>query len=200
MAAEKKNGKKKLNMDEIASLSRDIIDDIEVPDIEGLDIPQHLKDSVKKGATNDLEEIEKQLGITARETNHAEDRNIIFGMPENAGDTGDDEEGYEESEEDAHGRFDIKIADDRMSVTIDLYPSSGLGRPLSIGAIRTKINAMKIVYGLNIDLLERLVEKVEESKKEKSGIIIARGTPPKEGKGGSIEFKFSESDDIFNEE
>jgi len=200
MATENKNNKKKLDLDGIESLSRDIIDKIEVPDIEMLDIPQPLKDGVRTAGTGDLEEIEKKLGITARDTNHAEDLNIIFGVSENAGDTGYDENDYEEGEEDTDGRFEIRIAEDRMSVTIDLYPSSGLGRPLSFGAIRTEINDMKIVYGLNTDLLERIVKKVEESKKEKSGIIIARGTPPVEGKNGRIEFKFGESDNIFNEE
>ncbi|MBN2322664.1 MAG: DUF342 domain-containing protein [Spirochaetes bacterium] len=198
MAAEKKNGKKKLDIDGLESLSRDIIGEIDVSDIEGMDIPQHLKDSVENAGA--LDEIEEQLGISVGDTDHAEDRDIIFGVPAGTVDTDEDAEEYEEEKEDADGMFDIKISDDRMSVTIDLYPSTGLGRPLSMGAIRTKINDMKIVYGLNIDLLERLVEKVEESKKEKSGIVIARGTPPKEGKNGSVEFKYGESDDIFNEE
>lgn len=197
MATDSNNGKKKLDIEGMESLSRDIIDMIEVPDIDMLDIPQRLKDGVRNAGKGDLEEIEKQLGITPLDTYHAEDRNIIFGVPET---TGDDEEGNEPGEEDTDGRFEIRIAEDRMSATIDLYPSSGLGRPLSFGAIRTKINDLKIVCGLNIDLLERLVKKVEESKKDKSGIIIARGIPPKEGKNGSIEFKFDESDDVLNRE
>jgi len=197
MATDGNKGKKKLDIVGMESLSRDIIDKIEVPDIDKLDIPQRLKEGVKNGGKGDLEEIEKQLGIMPPDAYHAEDRNIIFGVPEK---TGDEQESEEPGEEDTDGRFEVRIAEDRMSATIDLYPSSGLGRPLSFGAIRTKINELKIVYGLNTDLLERLVKKVEESKKDKSGIIIARGIPPKEGKNGSIEFKFDESDDVLNRE
>lgn len=107
------------------------------------------------------------------------------------------EEG-EEDEESVDGKIDVSIAEDRMSASINLYPSRGGGKPLTFEAVRQRLSSMNIVYGVQYDFLKRLIESVEESKREKSEIIIARGKPPEEGKDGGIEFHFSDSEDILS--
>ena len=84
-----------------------------------------------------------------------------------------------------------------MSVTIDLYPSEGNGQPLTLESVKAKLDTMKVVYGINYELLLKLITKVEKTKNVKKGIIIARGQPPKEGKNGWIEYKFSDHEDVL---
>ena len=195
VSASDKNGRKKRDIDGIETLSREIIDEIEIPDIEELGIPGELKESVKNAGPESLREMEKKLGL-----GDIEEETDTVSFTEKESDVLPDGEVYDPDSYNADGRFEIHVADDRMNVTIDLFPSAGGGRPLSLGAIRTALNDMKVVYGVNTDLLERIVKKVEESKSEKAGVAIARGTPPAQGKDGTIEFLFGESDEIFEDE
>jgi uncharacterized protein (DUF342 family) len=112
----------------------------------------------------------------------------------------DSEVEREQQGEKVDSRVEIRISDDKMNVLIDLYPSKGAGVPLSFEKVKTQLHSMKVVHGVNYELLKRLVENAERTKQAKSGVAIAQGTPPEEGKDGSVEFLFSENEDILQYE
>ena len=87
-----------------------------------------------------------------------------------------------------------------MSASISLFPSKGTGIPLNLNIINKAVKSLNIVYGVNYDLLKELVIKVEESKTEKTGVVFAQGTPPREGRDGAIEYNFSETEDVLKEQ
>jgi len=71
-----------------------------------------------------------------------------------------------------------------MTAIINLYPSRGEGKPLTMDRLKEALNSSGVVYGINNDLLEKLLKNVEERKEEKRGVIIAQGTLPEQGKEG----------------
>ena len=182
----------KIDIKSIEDVARDIIETTDIPDIDNIDLPEHLKEQLMDAGLSELDELEKELGIDGGH----------FLFRSDAGPPAQQIEQEEtcECEQDKVGEFEIYLGEDRMSVTIDLYPSRGKGGLLTYERVKEKLDALNVVFGVNYDLLTKLVEKVEESGSEKIGIVIARGKFPEEGEDGRIEFKFSESDAIFREE
>lgn len=92
------------------------------------------------------------------------------------------------------GRVEIEIGDGGMTATVDLYPSEGSGRPLTTDLVRDALKKNNIVYGIDRDLLRKVVRAAEKEKSVKVGVVVARGTSPEEGRDGGIEFLFSENE------
>jgi len=181
-----------IDIKNIEDVARDIIETTDIPDIDNIDLPENLKEQLMDAGVSELDELEKELGIDGG--------HFLF-----SSDTGPHERQVKqeeacECEQDKDGEFEISLSEDRMSVTIDLYSSRGKGVPLTYERVKEKLDALNVVFGVNYDLLTKLVEKVQGSGSEKIGIVIARGKFPEEGEDGRIEFKFSESDAIFREE
>jgi hypothetical protein len=196
-----KNNSKKTSMEDIEDIARDIINEIDIADLTEIDIPDDVRGRIESAGAEELDDLEGEFGLDTAKT---DSQRAISGNgpPFEAGSRNgldlqiDDEESAGETQ-DVDGSFELVLADDRMSATIDLYPSQGHGEPLSYKAVKQKLDSMRIEFGVNYDLLKKLVEKAEESGSTKTGIIIARGKPPADGKNGQIEFTFSESDNIF---
>ena len=173
------------------------------PEIEGAEIDEDLLRRLNEADASELDRIEQELGIGAvgEEEMQEPADSLVFGG-ENAEEDPDssvliDADVIQSEKVKVDGKFEIHIAEDRMSVTIDLVPSRGAGIPLTFEKVRDKLLSMKVVYGVNHDLLKRAIETAERTKEEKKGVLIAQGTLPEEGKDGSIEYQFSESADIF---
>ncbi|KPJ89546.1 MAG: hypothetical protein AMS17_01520 [Spirochaetes bacterium DG_61] len=173
------------------------------PEIEGAGIDEDLLRRLNEADASELDRIEQELGIGAvgEEEMQEPADSLVFGG-ENAEEDPDssvliDADVIQSEKVKVDGKFEIHIAEDRMSVTIDLVPSRGAGVPLTFEKVRDKLLSMKVVYGVNHDLLKRAIETAERTKEEKKGVLIAQGTLPEEGKDGSIEYQFSESADIF---
>jgi uncharacterized protein (DUF342 family) len=185
----KKKNKKKLDVDDIEEKMKDIVDDLDLSDIDAIEVPGSVKERLESADTSDIEDIEKELGIEEEK------------LPDEVSDYEETEyqesENIEEERVNVDGSFTLSLKEDLMSVTIDLYPSHGDGQPLTVESVKDKLKSLEVVFGINYELLEKLVKKVEESKSEKKDIIIARGQPPKEGKNGWIEYKFGDSEDIL---
>jgi len=182
----------KIDIKSIEDVARDIIETTDIPDIDNIDLPERLKEQLMDAGLSELDELEKELGIDGGHFLSSSDAEPPERQVE--------QEEACECEQDKDGEFEISLDEDYMSVTIDLYPSRGKGVPLTYERVKEKLDALNVVFGVNYDLLTKLVEKVEESGSEKIGIVIARGKFPEEGEDGRIEFKFSESDAIFREE
>jgi hypothetical protein len=185
----KRKNKKKLDADDIEEKMKEIVEEIDLSDIDAIEVPGSVKKRLEGADTSDIEEIEKELGIDEEK------------QPDDARDHDEtdyqESENIEEEEANVDGSFTLSLEEDLMSVTIDLYPSHGNGQPLTVESVKDKLKSLKVVFGINYELLEKLVKKVEETKSEKKEIIIARGLPPKEGKNGWIEYKFGDSEDIL---
>jgi uncharacterized protein (DUF342 family) len=92
------------------------------------------------------------------------------------------------------GRVDVEVGDGGMTARVDVYPSEGDGRPLTTDLVREALKSRNIVYGIDRDLLRKVVRAAEKEKAAQVGVVIARGTGPEEGRDGEIEFLFSESE------
>ena len=198
------SNKKKIekNLNQLKDQMGDIIKKLDVSDLDSADITKDLKEKIETSSPQELENIEKQLGIDNSMEEYikdVDDNNIEVPYAiETITEEGENENEEEKSEEETvDSSFNITVSDDKMTATIDLVPSRGNGKPLSYGNIKMTIEKMGIVYGVNYDLLKKLVESVEETKDIKKGVIIAQGTPPEEGEDGEIEFHFSESEDVL---
>jgi hypothetical protein len=209
MKAAKKKGGKKVDIENIENTARDIIDEVDILSTEDIDVPDNLQERIQTAGIGELDQLEKEYGLDNGNTSYQQmdDRENISSNDAVVDDeplTGDrfpyEDEKTVEKLHDADGSFKLTLAEDNMSVTIDLYPSKGNGDPLTFEAVNKKLESMKIVFGLNYDLLKKLIQKVEESGSEKTGIIIARGKSPTDGKDGRIEFKFAENDNIFQDD
>ena len=180
----------------------DLIKKLDVSDIDSTGITKDLKEKIEKSTPKELENIEKELDIdrsVEEIIKEVDDNNIEIPFAVESISEEDEEEEEQVEEESSDGYFTIKISDDKMTATIDLVPSKGIGKPLYYNTIKKEIEKIGIVYGVNYELLQKLVESVEKTKEEKTGVIIAQGTPPEDGEDGRIEFHFSESEDVLLE-
>ncbi len=199
----KKNISKKL--DNIKYQADDILKRLDVSDLESTGVSKEIKEKIEKSKPEELDKIEKQLGIddSKKIEEYIEEISDSEDVPyavQSVAVEGDDAENYEEDEEESvDGSFSIEISEDKMSATITLNPSKGKGVPLNYENIKKAIEQKGIVYGVNYDLLQKLVESVEKNKEPKEGVIIAQGTPPEEGEDGKIEFHFSETEDVLEQ-
>lgn len=195
----------------------DIMKTTDIPDIKNIGLSKEAQKRLSEADTSELDNIEKELGISIEET-VGEIESDVIGTSQNFNESIDIEDetvekvdidvqgevtGYSKQDvEKVDGKFKINISDDKMSVSLDFFPSKGGGKPLTLEQVKSELNNMNVVYGVNYDLIMRLIGDVEQTKEEKSGVIIAQGTLPEDGKDGSIEFHFSDNDDIlrFKEE
>jgi len=95
------------------------------------------------------------------------------------------------------GSCSVKISEDKMTAQISLHPSQHGGKPLSLATVEEKLALAGVVYGINIDMLKKLIMTVEKTKEEKEGVIVAKGTPPEDGKDGNIQYHFSDDESIL---
>ncbi|UCB47022.1 MAG: DUF342 domain-containing protein [Spirochaetota bacterium] len=197
MKGKKSNNKNALDVDAIEDKVRNIIGGIDLPDVKADEASDLVKNKLKNADVADSKETKKERGL--EEEQHSE--NTKLGEEVDYIETGFEEgKDTKAKESDKDGSFTLALEEDFMSVTIELYPSEGNGQPLAMESIKAKLKSMKVVYGVNEELLHKLIEKVEKSKTVKKGIVIARGQPPKEGKEGWIEYKFSDRKDVLFKE
>jgi len=191
----KKN--KNMNMDVLEDQVVDIIKKMDLSDLDNLDISEELRNKLESADENELKKIEEELGldhnkIIIEEYSSENDKQKgIYNQPVEQ--YIDEEEQDLESEEaplveSVDGKCEINITEDKMTAIINLYPSRGEGKPLTMDRLKEALNSSGVVYGINNDLLEKLLKNVEERKEEKRGVIIAQGTLPEQGKEGFLLF------------
>ncbi len=195
----KKNddSRKKRDIKIIEEQAYEIISSDDIAELDNVEIPEEIRNRLKKADYTELEVIEQEFGVT-NNTHHE------MGEENNSNNITDSEhEGIDESMDKASGdrmvdsHCKITVSDDRMSAQIDLYPSEGGGLPLSISKIKEELTAAGVVHGVNYELLKKLVIISEKKKEQKVGVIIAQGTPPQEGKDGVIEYLFSDDEAVI---
>ena len=221
MGSERESNRKQKKDKEVTDIQSiedqvlDIMKSTEIPNTKDLGISDDVLKRLGEADTSELDSIEQELGIHAPETvdefeyETAESSEVMeepVAIEEEGEEISqqepliDSEVEREQQGEKVDSRVKIRISDDKMNVLIDLYPSKGAGVPLSFERVKKQLHSMKVVHGVNYELLKRLIENAERTKQEKSGVAIAQGTPPEEGKDGSVEFLFSDNEDILRYE
>ena len=181
----------------------DILKKLDVSDIDSTGVSKEIKEKIENSTPEELERIEQQLGISGDidvnqviEESLQNGEEVLYAV-QPVSDESEEEEYGDEEEESVDGTFSIEISEDKMTATITLIPSKGKGAPLNYESIKKAIEQRGIVYGVNYDMLQKLVESVEKNKEVKEGVIFAQGTPPEKGEDGKIEFHFSETEDVL---
>ncbi len=195
---------------------QDILKSTELPDIGKMDLDETIRHRLEEADASELDSLEEELGITSDTEFYEminEGKEDVFQKPvvvenqknnqKNSGRAEIHEEDTEEEtdkEASIDGSCAVKVNEDRMSAVIDLTPSEGNGEPLTYEMVDRELKSQGVVYGVNTELLKKLVQNVEKTKNLKKGVIIAQGTLLEQGKDGSIEFHFSDDESVLFEE
>ena len=63
---------------------------------------------------------------------------------------------------DRDGEFTIHVAPNKMSVAMDVHPSKGNGKKLSFGFIKSELLAQKIIFGIQKEVIQKIVIQVHQ--------------------------------------
>jgi hypothetical protein len=211
--------KKKVDREAFEEQLRDIIGSSELSELDQFELPEEIRSRLEKADLAQLESIERELMVNEVPLTGSQPSEVIEERPleEEKPSTGlisDDldleafNSSYDLDQTEPEpssvkfgkpvdGRCEVKVSEDKMSAFIDLYPSQHGGRPLTSGYVLGRLKSAGVVYGVNEELIKKLVRDVEQSKDIKRGVIIARGRLPEPGMDGSINYHFSSDDSVL---
>ncbi len=95
-------------------------------------------------------------------------------------------------------KIDLTVTDDHMSVVMNCSPARGNGSPLTIDAVRQLLAERGITQGVDYEAIEKAVRQANSSLSDQTGVQIAVGTPPINGKPGRIKYEFKNADPEHN--
>jgi hypothetical protein len=102
-----------------------------------------------------------------------------------------DKDTYKVSMINVPGQVDVAILEDQMVAAIKMItPPLGNGTSASVNDIEKALADLKIVYGINKEVIENIVSEVTDSGSSRKNIQIATGEPAKDGVDARIEYKF----------
>ena len=102
-----------------------------------------------------------------------------------------DKDTYKVSMINVPGQVDIAILEDQMVAALKMItPPLGNGTPASVKDIEKALAKLKIVYGINRQVIENIVAEVVDTGSPRENIQIAAGKPAKDGVDARIEYKF----------
>ena len=98
---------------------------------------------------------------------------------------------YDVSMMNAPGQFDIVILEHHMVATLKIItPPLGNGKPVAVQDIEKALADLKIVYGINREVIENIVSEVAETGSPREDIQIVTGEPARDGVDARTEYKF----------
>jgi len=206
---------KSLDASDFEKQVADLLKKSESRELDALEIPEEVRKRIQSSNTAELDALVRELsgvlepaagaslaregGIVEEGADRGDDAGIAgeqgSGLPEVAPVAASPARGEAATD----GSFEITVSEDKMRAFLSLIPSKGKGKPLSPEQVRKKLASMKIVFGVNHDLVKQLVESAEKTKEGKSGVRIAQGMQPSPGNDGSVKLLFSESEDALKE-
>ncbi|MDR2591654.1 MAG: FapA family protein [Chitinispirillales bacterium] len=93
---------------------------------------------------------------------------------------------------DFNGSVDLHVSQDLMAVEATVTPPGERGTMPSLQIIHAMIKEHGVVYGVDPDALELLMDRIKGGEMtEKETFIIAQGTQPIKGEDGRVEFCFN---------
>ena len=88
------------------------------------------------------------------------------------------------------GEFEIEARDDKMAAILRaITPPTGNNAPVTLEDIEKTLSDMKVIYGVDKDIIHKTVKEVKETGKTRKNIIIAKGSPSEKGEKAKIEMK-----------
>jgi len=104
-----------------------------------------------------------------------------------------DEKTYAVSTKNMPGQFDIAVLEDKMGAVIrTITPPLGKGKPVTVEDIEHALADLKIVFGINKDVINTIVSEVINSGDPQNDIQVATGEPAKSGQDGRIDLKIGQ--------
>jgi hypothetical protein len=200
-----KNGKKLSGIENLQDM-QELLQKTEVPDIRKMGIDETIRHRLEEVDASELGSLEKELGIPPDTEFYRminSDVEEVYTQPiptVEKQEPADYEEIPEEEKAAVDSSCSVHVNEDSMSAVIDLNPSKGNGKPLTWETVSKELKANGVVYGVNTELLKKLIQNVEKNKNAKRGVIIAQGEYPEQGRDGEIEFHFSDDESVLFDE
>ena len=83
----------------------------------------------------------------------------------------------------------VSITDDELQVIADFFPPLGDGRPLDMDKVEALLTRKGIVYGIDRELIEATLTKMNQEKKRFKDVVIASGKTPVDEVPGFLKLK-----------
>jgi len=94
------------------------------------------------------------------------------------------------SQKDSPGPIDIRIREDKMSATIHLVtPTTDSDKSVTIEAIDHRLSELGVIFGIDREMIQKVLNEAVESGSTKNNITIAKGTPPEAGQAAKLDLK-----------
>jgi uncharacterized protein (DUF342 family) len=104
-----------------------------------------------------------------------------------------DEKTYAVSIKNMPGQFDIAISEDKMGAAIrTITPPLGKGKPVTVEDIEHALADLKIVFGVNKEVIKNIVSEVINTVTPGNNIQVAVGEPAKSGQDSLIDLKIGQ--------
>jgi len=88
----------------------------------------------------------------------------------------------------ANGWFQIAVSSDGSNASVKkIVRHTGNGKPVTVGDILNKLKQLKVVYGINREVIENLVKSVNDNNPPEAPVVIAK-SDVENGENGSIEW------------
>jgi uncharacterized protein (DUF342 family) len=86
-----------------------------------------------------------------------------------------------------HGTCSVNVAEDEMTATLSLTPPLGGGEAVTENSVLEECNRLGITFGIDRQAAEEAALRAREGGEAVSGVVVARGEPPVNGRDGTIE-------------
>jgi uncharacterized protein (DUF342 family) len=104
-----------------------------------------------------------------------------------------DEKTFAVSIKNMPGRFDIVVSEDKMGAAIrTITPPLGKGQPVTVEDIEHALADLKIVFGINKEVIQNIVSEVINTGTLRNDIQVAAGEPAESGRDGRIDLKIGQ--------
>ncbi|MBU0768331.1 MAG: FapA family protein, partial [Proteobacteria bacterium] len=104
-----------------------------------------------------------------------------------------DENTYAVSIENMSGQFDIAVSEDKMGAAIGtITPPLGKGKPVTVEDIEHALADLKIVLGIDKEIIKNIVSEVINTGTLRNNIRIAVGESAESGQDGRIDLKIGQ--------
>jgi hypothetical protein len=186
--------------DGLEQQAQDIMRSSDLEELDRAEIPDELRERLEETDFSGLDDLEEEFGLSDDVTAEAQPEMPMSRQPstqpaDNACVKKEKHAGPEKEPVDAS--CSVKISEDSMSALISLYPSMHNGKPLDFAMVKSELDSRGVVYGINEELVKKLIITVEKTQEEKEGVMIAKGLAPEEGKDGYIEYHFGEDESVL---
>src|SRR5208337_3001938 len=78
----------------------------------------------------------------------------------------------------ADGSVEVTVSKDQMLVHGTFFPPAGNGKPIELDAVRSRIESLKVTFGIDWEAVKGCILTCNEERSRVSDAVIARGKKP----------------------